>query len=110
MEPLCETSEKGEKLFVKTEIEQIGLEIGRRIVEAFGYLPDSEIAVLLKTNTETVRKFTEDGRLPPTEILLGIHKLTGASLDWLLTGQNAPAKKIVPLRRYRHRKQQSLAA
>lgn len=98
-EPLCETSEKGEKLFVKAEIEQIGNETGRRIVETFHYLPDSEIALLLKTNSSVIRSFTEDGKLPPTEILLGIHKITGASIDWLLTGKTHQAVRVVEIRR-----------
>lgn len=97
-EPLCETSEKGEKLFIKAEIEQIGNEIGKRIVEAFHFLPDSEIALLLKTNSTVIRSIIEDGTLPPTEILLGIHKITGVSIDWLLTGKAAKNENMVKSR------------
>ena len=109
-EPLCETSEKGEKLFIKSEIDEIGVEIGKRIVEAFNYQPDTEIAFLLKTNSDTIKSFTEDGKLPPTEILLGIHKLTGVSIDWLLTGKASPSAKVVKLHRHAPKKLRYLAA
>jgi hypothetical protein len=85
--PLCMTSERGEKIISVSEMSQIKNSVGRRIVEAFNYHPDSEIAFLLKTNSKTVKSFTEGEELPATQILLSIHKITGVSIHWLLTGE-----------------------
>jgi hypothetical protein len=98
-EPLCETFENGEKLFTEFEEKEIGLLIGKRILEAFNNQPISEIAFLLKTNSALIKSFTEHGKLPPTEILLGIHKLTGVSIDWLLTGKTIKIAKAIRFRR-----------
>jgi hypothetical protein len=86
-EPLCATSEKCErKLIPQNELQQITADIGRRIVEAFDYRSDYEIAVILKTSRKAVECLTTGDRLPDVETLLLIHKATGVSLDWLLTG------------------------
>jgi hypothetical protein len=86
-EPLCMTSERAEKFITPIEMEHTKAEIGRRVVEAFNYHPDSEIAFILKTSCKAVNSLTEGEELPPTEILLEIQKATGVSLHWLLTGQ-----------------------
>ena len=97
-EPLCMTSEKGEKIFSAGEMTQIKNNIGSRIVEAFNYQPDLEIAFLLKSNCRTVKSITEGEELPGTEMLLTIHKTTGVSIHWLLTGEGAKHPiKDVPL-------------
>ena len=88
-EPLCMTSEKGEVIFSKEETQRIKTDIARRIIEAFGYQPNSEIAFLLKTTTTTIKSFIEGEEFPPAEILLSIHKITGVSIHWLLTGEGA---------------------
>lgn len=85
-EPLCMTSERAEKYISPIEMDHIKADIGRRIVEAFNYHPDSEIAFILKASCKAVSLFTEGEELPPTEILLEIQKATGTSLHWLLTG------------------------
>jgi hypothetical protein len=87
LEPLCTTSEKQKTLLSKKEIQQITIGIKKRIAETFDYLSNKEIACLLKTNTATVKSFTEDGELPTIEILLCIHKVTGVSIEWILTGK-----------------------
>jgi hypothetical protein len=86
-EPLCMTSEKGEVFFSEDEISQNKADIGMRIIEAFGYQPELEIAFLLKTNSITVNSFIEGEEFPPTEMLLSIHRATGVSIHWLLTGE-----------------------
>ena len=91
-EPLCETDEKCEKLFSKSEMECLASNISRRILEAFHFLPEREIAFLLRTNSVHIKAFIEDGELPSTEMLLSIHKVTGVSIDWILTGQGAKYK------------------
>jgi hypothetical protein len=94
-ESLCSTSEKGEKLFSDSEVHQITIEIGRRIVEAFDYQSDAEIAFLLKTKIASVKLITEGEEFPPTEMLLCIHKITGVSIDWILTGEGTKHKNLV---------------
>jgi hypothetical protein len=94
MEPLCQTSEKEPEILSINDLEQIKSDIGRRIVEAFNYHPDPEIAFLLKTSCKTVRAFTEGDEFPPLEIILSIHTVTGVSLHWLLTGEGN--KRLIP--------------
>lgn len=81
------TSEKGEEFFSEKEISRITANIGRRIIEAFNYQPDAEIAFILKTSCTTVKSYTENEELPTVEMLLSIHKMTGVSIHWLLTGE-----------------------
>ena len=83
------TSERGEVIFSVEETTRIGTAIAARIVEAFRYQPISEIAFLLKTNTEKVRSFLEGEEFPSIEMLLSIRRTTGVSIDWLLTGEGA---------------------
>lgn len=86
-EPLCQTSEKEPEILSNDELGNIKREIGKRIVEAFNYHPDSEIAYLLKTSCKTITACTEGDEFPPVEILLSIHRATDVSLHWLLTGE-----------------------
>src|SRR5215216_2456728 len=96
-EPLCETDEKNEKHFTEAEIGQLASETRHRILEVFHYLRDREIAFLLKTNSAKVKSFTQDGELPSTELLLNIHRITGVSIDWLLTGEGAKYRNPLKL-------------
>lgn len=88
-EPMCETSERGEKLIPRDEILPIALDIGRRIMEVFGYQQISNIVFRLKSNKAEINSVINGETLPSTELLLGIHNMTGASIDWLLTGNGS---------------------
>lgn len=88
-EPMCETSEPGERLIPRQEMLPISLEIGRRVLEVFGYQSIAAIVFRLRSSRDEIDAVIDGKRLPSTELLLGIHKLTGASIDWLLTGQGA---------------------
>ncbi|MFM9903547.1 MAG: hypothetical protein ACKVQJ_03120 [Pyrinomonadaceae bacterium] len=93
-EQLCKTSEKGERLISRDELLPISLEIGRRILEVFGYQHISNIVFRLKSNSREIYSVINGETLPSTEMLLGIHKTTGASIDWLLTGNG---EKYLPV-------------
>ena len=86
-EPMCETSEKCERLFAKEEILPTALEIGQRILEIFGYQKISAIIFRLKSNPREINAVVNGDSLPSAELLLGIQKMTGASIDWILTGK-----------------------
>lgn len=86
-EPMCETDERGERIFTKSELSQVSLEINQRILEVFYFAGDREIAFLLQTHISNIKSFTERGEFPSTEILLLINKVTGVSIDWILTGK-----------------------
>ena len=90
---MCETSELGEKLFTRNEILPISLEIGRRIMEIFGYHRISNIVFRLKSTSAEINAVINGQSLPSTELLLGIQKVTNASIDWILTGKGA---KFIP--------------
>src|SRR5205085_181898 len=82
--PMCETSEKGEKLFSRVDILPMALGIGQRILEVFGYQEICNIVFRLKSNRTEIDAVINGDKLPTTELLLGIHKMTGVSIDWLL--------------------------
>src|SRR5215203_3265480 len=86
-ELLCTTSERQEKIIPLDELEQNKKAIGGRILEAFNYSSDYEIASLLKTSRKTVNFIIEGEDFPSIEILLCIYRVTGASIHWLLTGE-----------------------
>ncbi len=88
-EPMCETSEKNERLYSRDEILPIGLEIGRRIMELFGYQRISSIVFRLKLNSRDIDAVINRGALPSGEMLLCIRRATGVSIDWLLTGEGS---------------------
>ena len=88
-EPLCETSEKGEHLFSRNELLPAALDIGRRILEIFGYQEISKIIFRLKSNSREINEVINGEALPSAELLLGIQKTTGASIDWILTGKGS---------------------
>jgi len=86
-EPKCETSETGERLITKTEILRVNMAVGRRILEAFDFQPISEIVFQLKTDRGELHSVLKSERLPSVELLLAIQRVTGISVDWLLTGE-----------------------
>src|SRR3954451_2967607 len=86
-EPMCETSEERERLFARSEMLPISLEVGRRILEVFGNQSISYIVLRLKANSREVNTVINGESLPSAELLLGIQKMTGASIDWILTGR-----------------------
>ncbi len=85
-EPMCETSEAGERLIFQDELFNIQFDVGRRLMEVFGYQEISHIVFRLKTTRHEIDNVINGQSLPSTELLLGISKVTGASIDWLLTG------------------------
>src|SRR5438309_9320633 len=99
-EPMCETSERGEKLLSRDEMLPLALEIGRRLIEVFGYHGISNIVFRLKSNSCEINSIINGEILPSTELLLGIHRVTGVSIDWLLTGVGA--KYLIPLQIMEH--------
>ena len=84
---MCETSEKGERLFSDDEILPVNLEIGRRLMEVFGNQEISNITFRLKSTAREINNILDGRELPSCKLLLGIRKLTGVSVDWLLTGE-----------------------
>ena len=86
-EPLCETSEKGEKLFTREELVPVGLEIGRRILEIFGYQKISSIVFKLRLTADEINAVISGEAMPSVALLLAIHEATGASIHWMVTGK-----------------------
>ncbi len=86
IEPMCETSEPGERLISRDEILPISLDIGRRILEVFGYQRIPTIVFRLKSTAAEINSIVNGESLPSPELLIGIRKITGVSIDWILTG------------------------
>ncbi len=84
---MCETSEKGERLFSRDEIMSVNFDIGQRILEIFGNQDVSNIVFRLRSTRNEINAILDGMSLPSCEILLGIQRLTGVSIDWLLTGE-----------------------
>ncbi len=89
IEPMCETSEPSEKLFSREEMLPISLDIGRRILEIFGYQSISSIVFRLRSTRREIDDVINGDKMPNAELLLGIRKATGASIDWILTGEGS---------------------
>ncbi len=100
-EPMCETSERCERLFTREEILPLSLEIGRRVMEVFGFQRIANIVFRLRSTSAEINAVINGEMLPSTEMLLGIHKTTGASIDWILTGTGSkfglPSQKMEPV-------------
>jgi transcriptional regulator with XRE-family HTH domain len=86
-EPVCQTSEPGERLLAERDLLPVSLDIGRRILDVFGYQEISNIVFRLRSTPGEINAVVNGEMMPSVEILLGIQKLTGASIDWLLTGK-----------------------
>jgi hypothetical protein len=85
-ETRCETSEPGERLCNEEELLSVRLAIGKRILEVFGFGEAANIVFRLKSTPDEVQAVLNGERLPSTEFLLAVQNVTGASIDWLLTG------------------------
>ncbi len=105
-EPLCETSEKGENLIPIEEMLPVTLEIGHRVLEVFGNQQISNIVFRLKSNSREINSVINGQALPTAELLLGIQKITGVSIDWLLTGNGS---KYLPLNPIQNRTSETIA-
>ena len=84
-EAMCVTSEPNQGVMDDHEVRSI--DIGLRVQEAFDYDSVPDIAVSLKSSTDDVGSLVEGRALPTAALLLSIRKLTGVSVDWLLTGE-----------------------
>jgi hypothetical protein len=94
---MCETSERGERIIQREEILPISLEIGRRILELFAYQPIRHIVFRLKSTSREIHSVIDGECLPSTELLLGIQRVTGASIDWLLTGKGSKYARVLQI-------------
>jgi len=59
---------------------------GERLKEAFGNIPNKEIASLLRVSSPAITAYLK-GRIPPAEKLIEVANFTGCNLHWLLTGK-----------------------
>jgi transcriptional regulator with XRE-family HTH domain len=62
------------------------LSVGKRITEAFGYRQIPDIAIRLDCELKEIASILNGESLPSAPMLVAIHTATGASIDWLLTG------------------------
>lgn len=108
-EPMCETSEPGERLISREDILPISLEIGRRILEVFGYQSISNIVFRLRSTRREIDNVVNGEAMPSAELLLGIRKATGASVDWILTGEGSRSAVSTAISATEPRREQSLA-
>jgi hypothetical protein len=106
---MCETSEPGERLISCEEMLPISLEIGRRILEVFGYQSISNIVFRLRSTKREIDNVINGETLPTAELLLGIKKATGASIDWILTGEGPKFITPTPRRAAEPRPHESLS-
>jgi chromosome partitioning protein len=65
---------------------------GIRLKKAFHGAQNKEIAVRLGVSNAAVTTYVQ-GRIPPPDVLLRIHRLTGCSLHWLMTGEGPEEAK-----------------
>ena len=62
------------------------LSVGKRITEAFGYRQIPDIAIRLDCEHKEIAAVLNGEMLPSAPMLVAINAATGASIDWLLTG------------------------
>lgn len=105
-EPMCETSEASEKLFSRESLLHVSLEIGGRILELFGYQKLSTIVFRLRIHKRELSAVINGEQMPSAEMLLGIRQITGASIDWILTGEG---DKFLPVEKLMVRPPQTLS-
>lgn len=89
-ECMCETSERGERLFDRNAIVSAKLAVAQRILEVFGNQDISNIVFRLRSTRREIDAVLDGTILPSCEMLMGIRRITGVSLDWLLTGEGEP--------------------
>jgi len=85
-EPMCATSEAGERLYSRDEMRSVGFDVGQRILELFGHQGVSNMVFRLKSTGCEVRAILNGEQLPSIKFLLALRDQTGVSIDWLLTG------------------------
>jgi hypothetical protein len=85
-EPMCATSEPGERLFSRDEIRSVGFDISRRLLEVFGHHDIPNIVFRLRSTACEVRSVLSGNKMPSIEFLLALRDQTGVSIDWVLTG------------------------
>jgi len=86
---MCETSEEGERLFTRESIQMTSFDIGERILSLFGYQKLANVVFRLRIDSHELSAVIDGDELPSVEMLLGIQKITGASIDWILTGKGS---------------------
>ena len=97
---MCETSEPGERHFSRQELVSVNLDIGRRLLEAFGNRSVASIVLRLKSTSREVNAVINGEKLPSAELLLSVQRATGISIDWLLTGVGSKKiKRVIRKRR-----------
>lgn len=64
-----------------------------RLIEACGTAEPAEIARRVNVSYQGAKNYLE-GRLPTTEVLIGISTSTGVSIHWLLTGEGPKLSKV----------------
>ena len=84
-EIMCSTTEPCQGLVQGSDVRSV--EIGIRLQEAFDYDSVPDIAISLRAGIDIVSSLIDGRSIPTTELLLGVRKLTGVSVDWLLTGE-----------------------
>ena len=88
-EAMCETSEQGERLLEDTDLLPVSLGVGQRLLELFGNQDIANLVFRLRSTPREISSVIHGDVLPSVEMLLGIRKITGASIDWLLTGEGS---------------------
>lgn len=104
-EPMCETSELGERLLTRADLQVTAFDIGERILSLFGYQKLSSIVFRLRISSRELTDVLEGEEMPSVEMLLGIQRMTGASIDWILTGEGG---RFVPTTKTKNSKQEEM--
>jgi hypothetical protein len=76
------------------EISKIKIAIGKRLVEALDTENFSEIGRKLKITAMNAKFYVEGTRFPSPEVQLQFRRVTGISIDWLMTGEGAKYVKF----------------
>jgi len=64
--------------------------IGFRIVQAFNAKDLKEVAQIIGENYSSLHNWASQRRDFPTNVLIKIAGMANTSIDWILTGENAP--------------------
>lgn len=87
------TAPAAQERFTDEELYVIRHDFAGRLADTFRGLKQRDIARKLLTTETTVAPYLKGDRLPTTEMLLQIHRASGVSIHWLLTGQGAKYDK-----------------
>jgi transcriptional regulator with XRE-family HTH domain len=78
------------------------LSTGRRIREIRGFdLTQAEFAKILDIGQTQLSRYEIGRILPPTEVLWKLRAYSGKSIDWILTGEEAPSAKTETIKKRR---------